>query len=208
MSDQQLQLTQKEKELIMSSRRNAHNSSHPDLPASQTHLNPGVDNSQANVAEQSFNRPKDHVSPEKDDKIEDFDWADDDKSMSTNHVLSGGQYTTSTKYGNTRVMSPDEVMRMRQTNIRSANELFEASKKSKQKQQTKPFHYDRFAVRSSENVTPPLSQRTTLPVTESPTHIGGAPKVPDYLIKETKKKRQLANAGIYGMDGDRNVALP
>jgi len=200
MSEQEIKLTQKERELIMSSRRSNQDSSHPQLPTSQTHLNPDADNQ---------SRPANPTAPTApvDEKMEDFDWADEVKNETYDHAPPSGQFTTSAKYGYTRVMSPDEALRYRQTNLRSANELFEAKKKSKVKSPTRPFDYDRFSVRTSDNVTPPLSQRTDVPVTESPTHVGSAPKVPAYLIQE-KKKRQLANAGIYGMDGNRNVALP
>lgn len=188
----------------MSTRRTPQNSSHPDLPSSQTH---SIPDAQSDSRESE--RPNQVVVAQQpaDDKIEEFDWADEVKNETYDHAPPSGQFTTSAKYGYTRVMSPDEALRYRQTNLRSANELFEASKKSKLKSRTRPFNYDRFSVRDSNNVTPPLSQRTTVPVTESPTHVGSAPKVPAYLIQE-KKKRQLANAGIYGMDGNRNVALP
>lgn len=206
MSEQELRLTQKEREMILSSRRTPQNSSHPDLPASQTHTRPDVLSGATapdNRPESAQPRPENPSS----DKIEEFDWADEVENQTYDHAPPSGLYTTSAKYGYTRVMSPDEALRYRQTNLRSANELFEAKKKSKVKSPNKPFDYDRFSVRTSNNITPPLSQRTTVPVTETPTHVGSAPKVPAYLIKETKK-RQLANAGIYGMDGNRNVALP
>lgn len=208
MSEPNIILTQREKDLIMSSRQRELNSSHPALPQSQTHSNP--DNADGSNAQSNGSQPSREMTSSQsltDHKMEDFDWADephDDRNQQDFET----EFTTSTKYGATRVMSPDEALRRRQANLRSANELFEATKNSKKKTPTAPFHYDRFAVRNSPNVTPPLSQRTDVHVTESPTHIGGAPKVPAYLIKETKNKRQLANAGIYTMDGARNVALP
>jgi len=208
MSEQNIVLTKSERNLIMSTRKKEENSSHPTMPSSNNWSIPDSHNkpSPTTLAQSPPNESTPPL-PFKGERAEDFDWADDPESNNKQQTHETA-FTTSSKYGATRVMSPDEAVARRRINIRSANELFEAKNKSKAKEQKQPYHYDRFAVRNSSNVTPPLSQRTDVPVTESPTHIGNAPKVPAYLIKETKNKRQLANAGIYTMDGVRNVALP